>query len=145
VRALPQQVTSVEWEGNATDYLEPDYYGKDSWEPDQPIKHGYNADLLQELNEPAIFHIDAPGSPELERGSDLRYTRVDKFRHWVEVQIAGQWYACSDYLQWRNIMHLQCTGPGTPWAPIPSMSNDILEGWLGSMQGFAEDFSDNPQ
>jgi hypothetical protein len=120
----------------------PDVKGATGWAPDHPTAD--ETDLEQNPDCTDIFCIDGPGygndAGGLPYTADYRYTHKAKFQQWVEVEIAGKWYVCSPYKDWRSIMHVKYKDATDGWVYDASKTNEIV---VGTITGFAGSWSED--
>lgn len=97
-------------------------------------------DLTQCPDRKKIFVIDGPGYLLLPYTADYRYTQKGKFREWVEVKIGNNWFVCSQYREWRMIMHIRFEDAAIGWIEETSKMNEVV---VGTLSGFADSWSEN--
>ena len=126
---IRREASGVTW-GPSTGTLTPAYWGgkETGWVPDDP---GMSAkDIFQDDNLKQIVEIDGPGSDGLSYTAGYRFSMKAKFQDWVEVNIGGKWYVCSNYKNWYSIMHVKYKN-ADEWEQDSTKTNEIVEGYIG--------------
>jgi len=118
------------------------FKGETDWADDDSANA--DEDLTQCPDCKKIFVIDCPGWGDSNGGLSYtmgyKYSEKNKFREWVEVKIGNDWFVCSQYREWRSIMHVKFEDAATGWIEDTSKTNEIV---VGTISGFAGSWSEN--
>ncbi len=76
-----------------------------------------------------IYAVDGPGYGSRIAPPDFK-AYVSDFREWVEVQIGGIWYRCSDQLRWHAQLYLKPDGSGTQLIRDAANLQKLGPGWI---------------